>query len=132
MHRVHGQPPGSRQHPQRGLDPPAVLGERYPAPLDLGTGVAPIQQLAQFLGEAGDVLARVAIASAGIDGHAGSGGLRPTDAIREEAMEGEAGDLRGGISERHIGRPDRDAARPMAARLLAPKHRRQRPEWIQV
>jgi hypothetical protein len=84
--------------------------------------VAEIGEPSYLIGQASYVVRGVIISAAGIDGNAWAPFLRSAGAVTQEPVEGQAGDLRRGVPERHIEGADGDAPLAVAARLFAGHH----------
>lgn len=122
VHRVDRQPRSVAENPQRPVDTAPVLVQPGRADLDLGVGVAEIDEAPQFLFQASQVVVRIGVAAAGVDRYALRIVFRQPQASRQEAMQRQAGGLGRGIPQRHVQGAHRDAAFAVAAGLLVAHH----------
>jgi hypothetical protein len=118
---------------QDGLDPVEVLGERPAAYLDLDVGVALIEEPAQLLGQAADVVLGEVVAAARVTRDRRIGAAK-SGRFGEEGVQGSTGDLGRrvpqGVPQGHVQRSHGHAPLTVPTGILAPHHGVAGPERI--
>jgi hypothetical protein len=106
----------ARQFRSRHFDPFQALRQTGTADLDLCMREVEIGEAAHFVAQARDVVLRIDVTAGRVHTY-----LLPRDRLAakpagKERMQGQSGDLRRGIPDRHVQRADRDASFAMPAR----------------
>ncbi len=121
---------GARQPRDRRFYASAILVERRASDLYLGMRETHVDECAQFVRQSRDIVMRIEVSTAGV--HADARRRDLPEAIRQEAMERQPGDLGGCVPHCHVERSDRHASLAVAAWLLTGHHDVPGAEWIKV